>query len=161
MVRPGENIKIMEQLAEFDPIPQSVNSYGLTRCIEKGMEAIGWNRYRRQKDHLDPARPNIRKGVGMAIMMHGTAIAGIDMGAASMKINDDGSFNLQMGATDLGTGSDTILAQIAAEVLKVPVSKIIVYSSDTDFTPFDVGAYASSTTYISGMAVKEMRRENS
>jgi putative selenate reductase molybdopterin-binding subunit len=91
----------------------------------------------------------------MSIMMHGTAIAGIDMGAAAMKINDDGSFNLNVGATDLGTGSDTILAQMAAEVLKIPVSKIVVYSSDTDFTPFDVGAYASSTTYISGMAVKK------
>jgi len=76
------------------------------------------------------------------------------MGAATIKMNEDGSFNLLVGATDLGTGSDTILGQIAAEVLGVPLSKIIVTSSDTDVTPFDVGAYASSTTYVSGMAVQ-------
>jgi putative selenate reductase molybdopterin-binding subunit len=75
------------------------------------------------------------------------------MGGASLKLNDDGSFNLLVGATDLGTGSDTILAQMAAEVLGVKEDDIIVYSSDTDFTPFDKGAYASSTTYISGTAV--------
>lgn len=68
-------------------------------------------------------------------------------------MNDDGSFNLMVGATDLGTGSDTVLAQMAAEVLGVPIDDILVYSSDTDFTPFDKGAYASSTTYISGTAV--------
>jgi putative selenate reductase molybdopterin-binding subunit len=86
--------------------------------------------------------------------MHGTAIPGLDMGGASLKINDDGSFNLLVGATDLGTGSDTVLAQIAAEVVGVSTDDVIIYSSDTDMTPFDTGAYASSTTYISGMAVK-------
>jgi putative selenate reductase molybdopterin-binding subunit len=75
------------------------------------------------------------------------------MGGASLKLNEDGSFNLLVGATDLGTGSDTILAQMAAEILGVNTEDIIVYSSDTDFTPFDKGAYASSTTYISGTAV--------
>jgi putative selenate reductase molybdopterin-binding subunit len=70
-------------------------------------------------------------------------------------MNDDGSFNVHVGATDLGTGSDTVLAQIAAETLGVPLNDIIIYSSDTDFTPFDTGAYASSTTYISGGAVKK------
>jgi putative selenate reductase molybdopterin-binding subunit len=91
----------------------------------------------------------------MAVVMHGSGIANLDMGAATLKMNDDGSFNLLVGATDLGTGSDTILAQMAAEVLGVPLEDIIVYSSDTDFTPFDVGAYASSTTYISGGAVRK------
>ncbi len=84
--------------------------------------------------------------------MQGTAIPYLDMGGASIKMNDDGSFNLLVGATDLGTGSDTVLAQMAAEVLGVPIEDMICYSSDTDFTPFDVGAYASSTTYISGTA---------
>jgi putative selenate reductase molybdopterin-binding subunit len=83
----------------------------------------------------------------------------VDMGAASMKMNEDGSFHLYVGATDLGTGSDTILAQIAAEVLQVPVDQIIVLSSDTDLTPFDVGAYASSTTYVSGTAVLQCAQE--
>jgi putative selenate reductase molybdopterin-binding subunit len=86
--------------------------------------------------------------------MHGTAIPRLDMGGASLKINDDGSFNLLVGATDLGTGSDTVLSQIAAEVVGVSTDDVIIYSSDTDMTPFDTGAYASSTTYISGMAVK-------
>ncbi len=85
--------------------------------------------------------------------MQGTAIPYLDMGAASIKMNDDGSFNCLVGATDLGTGSDTVLGQMAAEVLGVPLDDIIMYSSDTDFTPFDKGAYASSTTYISGAAV--------
>jgi putative selenate reductase molybdopterin-binding subunit len=91
----------------------------------------------------------------MAVMLHGSGIAGLDMASATIKMNDDGSFNLLMGATDLGTGSDTILAQMAAEVLGVPLDDMIVYSSDTDFTPFDKGAYASSTTYISGGAVRK------
>ena len=91
----------------------------------------------------------------MALCMHGTAIPGLDMGAASIKMNDDGSFNVLVGATDLGTGSDTVLGQIAAESLGVPLNDILMYSSDTDFTPFDTGAYASSTTYISGRAVQK------
>jgi putative selenate reductase molybdopterin-binding subunit len=88
----------------------------------------------------------------MALVMQGTAIPYLDMGAASIKMNDDGSFNLLIGATDLGTGSDTVISQMVAEVLGVPLDDIITYSSDTDFTPFDKGAYASSTTYISGAA---------
>ena len=84
--------------------------------------------------------------------MHGTAIPFLDMGGCSIKLNDDGSFNMLVGATDLGTGADTVLGQIAAEVLGVPLEDIQVYSSDTDMTPFDTGAYASSTTYISGTA---------
>jgi len=95
----------------------------------------------------------------MGVVMHGSGIAGLDMAAATLKMNDDGSFNLLIGATDIGTGSDTILAQIAAEVLSIPVEDFIVYSSDTDFTPFDKGAYASSTTYISGGAVKKAAME--
>jgi len=95
--------------------------------------------------------------------MQGSGITGIDMAAATIMMNDNGSFRLLVGATDIGTGSDTILAQIAAEVLGVPVERISVYSSDTDFTPFDVGAYASSTTYVSGNAVlraaQEVRRQ--
>lgn len=86
------------------------------------------------------------------MVMQGTAIPYLDMGAASIKMNDDGSFNLLMGATDLGTGSDTVIAQMVAEVLGVALEDVITYSSDTDFTPFDKGAYASSTTYISGAA---------
>jgi putative selenate reductase molybdopterin-binding subunit len=91
----------------------------------------------------------------MSVMGHGSGIAGLDMAAATIRMNDDGSFHLLIGATDIGTGSDTILGQMAAEVLGVPLEDVIVYSSDTDFTPFDKGAYASSTTYISGGAVRK------
>jgi putative selenate reductase molybdopterin-binding subunit len=97
----------------------------------------------------------LRIGRGMCCLMQGSSIPEIDMASVSIKINEDGSFNLHAGATDLGTGSDTVLAQIAAEVLGVKESDIIVYSSDTDITPFDVGAYASSTTYLSGNAAKK------
>jgi len=97
----------------------------------------------------------LRRGVGMAVVMHGSSVANLDMASATLKMNDDGSFNLLIGATDLGTGSDTVLAQIAAEVLHTDVDDMIVYSSDTDFTPFDKGAYASSTAYLSGEAVRK------
>jgi CO/xanthine dehydrogenase Mo-binding subunit len=76
-----------------------------------------------------------------------------------MRMNEDGSFTLLVGAVDIGTGSDTVLAQIAAEVLAVPVERILVIASDTDATPFDSGAYASSTTYVSGKAVELCARK--
>jgi putative selenate reductase molybdopterin-binding subunit len=134
---------------------QIIKSTGLVQCIEQGAAAIGWDRKLDTMWMQDPIRPHVRRGLGMAVCMHGTAIAGLDMGAASVKMNDDGSFNLLVGATDLGTGSDTVLAQIAAETLGCPLNDVVIYSSDTDFTPFDTGAYASSTTFISGGAVKK------
>jgi putative selenate reductase molybdopterin-binding subunit len=130
-----------------------IQSCGLNECFEQGLAAIEWNRKWEAGWHEVPGKPHLRRGLGAAMCMHGTAIPGLDMGAATIKINDDGSFNLMVGATDLGTGSDTVLAQMAAEVLGVTLDEIIIYSSDTDFTPFDTGAYASSTTYISGTAV--------
>jgi putative selenate reductase molybdopterin-binding subunit len=140
--------------AEIGSVPV-IGSCGLNECIAQGMQAINWNRRYQPGWNMVPGKPYLRRGLGMAVLMHGTAIPGLDMGGASIKINDDGSFNVLVGATDLGTGSDTVLAQIAAEVLGVGVEDIIIYSSDTDMTPFDTGAYASSTTYISGMAVKK------
>ena len=86
--------------------------------------------------------------------MQGSGIAGVDWAAALLKLNEDGSFNLQAGAAEPAKGADTVLAQIAAETLGVTLDKMIVCSGDTDFTPFDVGAYASSTTIISGGAVE-------
>ena len=137
-----------------EPRPETINTCGLEDCVRRGREAAGWDRkYGNPAWHMVPGRPHLRRGIGVATVMQGTAIPYLDMGAASLKINDDGSFNLLVGATDLGTGSDTVLAQQAAEVLGVPLADMIVYSSDTDFTPFDKGAYASSTTYISGAAV--------
>ncbi len=137
-----------------EPRPEVITSNGLEECVRQGRAAIGWDQKFGQASWQEiPGKPHLRRGVGVAMVMQGTAIPYLDMGGASIKMNDDGSFNLLVGATDLGTGSDTVLAQMAAEVLGVPVEDILVYSSDTDFTPFDVGAYASSTTYISGAAV--------
>ena len=120
--------------------------------MRQGKAVIGWDQKYWQPGLALRCRANrtCRRGIGVAMVMQGTAIPYLDMGGASIKMNDDGSFNLLIGATDLGTGSDTVLAQMAAEVLGVPLEDMIVYSSDTDFTPFDKGAYASSTTYISG-----------
>ena len=153
----GDPIDVAPELGEgetdsgFVPV---VTSSGIEECVAQGERSIGWQR-RLDPDWRRPAdRPHLRRGLGFAMCMHGSAIPGLDMGAASIKINDDGSFNLLFGATDLGTGADTILGQIAAEVLGVPLEDILVYAADTDMTPFDTGAYASSTTYISGMAVK-------
>ncbi|MCP5027540.1 MAG: molybdopterin-dependent oxidoreductase [Actinomycetia bacterium] len=138
---------------ELDEYP-TVGSNGIEECVAQGTRAIGWHR-RLDESWRQPAdRPHVRRGLGFAFCMHGTAIPFLDMGGCSIKINDDGSFNMLVGATDLGTGADTVLGQIAAEVLGVPLDDIKVYSSDTDMTPFDTGAYASSTTYISGTAAK-------
>jgi putative selenate reductase molybdopterin-binding subunit len=142
-----------EDDAELDEYPR-VTSNGIEECVAQGERSIGWHR-RLDDGWRTPAdRPNIRRGLGFAFCMHGTAIPFLDMGGCSIKINDDGSFNMLIGATDLGTGADTIIGQIAAEVLGVALDDIKVYSSDTDMTPFDTGAYASSTTYISGTAAK-------
>jgi len=135
-----------------EPRPEIIQTVGLEQCVAQGRAAIGWDDKSGNEEWRRTTNPNKRKGIGIALAMQGTAIPYLDMGGASIKMNDDGSFNLLVGATDLGTGSDTVLAQMAAEVLGVPIEDMICYSSDTDFTPFDVGAYASSTTYISGTA---------
>jgi putative selenate reductase molybdopterin-binding subunit len=143
-----------------EPRPEIIQVVGLPECIEQGKDAIGWEKkFGNPGWHQVEGKPHLRRGIGVATVMQGTAIPYLDMGAASIKMNDDGSFNLLVGATDLGTGSDTILAQMAAEVLGVNVEDMIVYSSDTDFTPFDKGAYASSTTYISGTAVVKAAKQ--
>ncbi len=137
-----------------EPRPETINTCGLEECVYQGATAIGWDtKFGVPNWHQVAGKPHLRRGIGVAAVMQGTAIPYLDMGGASIKMNDDGSFNLLVGATDLGTGSDTVLAQQAAEVLGIPLEDIIIYSSDTDFTPFDKGAYASSTTYISGAAV--------
>ena len=148
-IREGETSPVFAALGEGQTgVEQSITSCGLDECIDRGARAIGWKSKR-----VRPGSGPVKRGVGMVILMQGSSIPYIDMAGATIKLNEDGSFNLLVGATDIGTGSDTILAQIAAEVLGVKTHDFIVYSSDTDLTPFDVGAYASSTTYLSGMAV--------
>ncbi len=137
-----------------EPRPEVIRSCGLRECASLAMEMTDWRgKFGNPEWRAVPGKSWLKRGIGIAMVMQGTAIPYLDMGSASIKMNDDGSFNLFCGATDLGTGSDTVLAQMASEVLGCTVENIIVHSSDTDFTPFDKGAYASSTTYISGYAV--------
>lgn len=154
-IRPGELQPFSTAWNEGrDPRPEIIHTVGLEECVRQGIAAIEWDqKFGNPQWRQSADQPYLRRGIGVALAMQGTAIPYLDMGGASIKMNDDGSFNLLIGATDLGTGSDTVLAQMAAEVLGVPTEDILVYSSDTDFTPFDKGAYASSTTYISGAAV--------
>ncbi len=156
-IREGETSPVFQALGEGkEGVGQIIGSCSLAECLDRGAEAVGWKEKRGRRL---PAGGGRVRGVGLAVAMQGSGIPRVDMGAASMKMNEDGSFNLLVGATDIGTGSDTVLAQIAAEVLQVGLEKILVLSSDTDLTPFDVGAYASSTTYISGEAVRKCAAE--
>jgi len=170
MIRLGDIDELSAQLGEGRKgLPRHIRSCGLPECLERGAAAIDWVNKRQeysvasisdrrsggQRPPLQAPNSHLRRGVGVACSMQGSGIAGVDWAAALLKLNEDGSFNLQVGAADLGTGADTVLAQIAAETLGVTLDKMIVCSGDTDFTPFDVGAYASSTTIISGGAVKK------
>ncbi len=159
-VKLGDELDIAPHLGEravaegeLDEYPR-VTSCGVEECVAQASRSIQWHRHTDPEWRQPADRPNIRRGIGFAFCMHGTAIPFLDMGGCSIKLNDDGSFNMLIGATDLGTGADTVIGQIAAEVLGVGLDDIKVYSSDTDMTPFDTGAYASSTTYISGTAAK-------
>ena len=125
-----------------------IHSSGLPECLERGAAAIGWHEKRGKQG--DGVR---RRGVGMCMLMQGSGVAGDELAAAALKMNEDASFNLMVGSADIGTGSDTTLCQIAAEVLGVPLENIIIRSGDTDDISFDYGAYASSTAYITGTCV--------
>jgi len=150
MMLENETSPIFEIMGEgTEGTAMVMESCKLDYCVKRGVELIDW---KQKYPRVELSNHKIR-AVGMAIAMQGSGIPYIDMGAATIKLNDDGFYNLMVGATDIGQGSDTILAQIAAEELMTTVDKVVVYSSDSDLTPFDTGAYASSTTYVSGNAV--------
>ncbi len=149
-IRAGETSPIFRALGEGrEGVTQYIQSCALDELLEKGAKEIGWF------EKWGKERRNGSKvyGIGMSMHMQGSGIPLIDMGAATLKMNEDGSFNLLYGGTDIGTGLDTIAAQIVAETLGIKPEQVIVYASDTDMTPFDVGAYASSGTFVSGGAV--------
>ena len=127
---------------------ETANSCTLDRCLERTAEMIGWKeKYPRR------VMPDGKiRGVGIAMAMQGSGISSVDTGSVSIKINDDGFYALTIGASDMGTGCDTILSQMAADCLDCSVDDIIVYCVDTDVSPYDSGSYASSTTYVTGMA---------
>ena len=128
---------------------ETAQSCALDRCLARVQEMIGWaDKYPRrvlENGHI--------RAVGLALAMQGSGISGVDTAAASIRVGDDGAYNLMIGATDMGTGCDTILAQMAADCLECDVSDIAVSGVDTDQSPYDTGSYASSTTYVTGMAV--------
>ena len=137
-------------------------SYGLKKCIEAGKEAVHWDEKRAAYACQTGSR---RRGIGMAIFCYKTGVYPISLETATcrMVLNQDGSIQLMMGATEIGQGADTVFTQMAAEVLGVTEDKVyIVSTQDTDVTPFDTGAYASRQSYVSGKAVKktaEMMKE--
>jgi len=129
------------------------HSYGLEKCIKKGRELIGWDEKRQL--YASQTEP-VRRGIGMAIFCYKTGVYPISLETAScrMVLNQDGSIQLQMGATEIGQGADTVFAQMAAEITGITEDRIhVVSNQDTDITPFDTGAYASRQTYVSGKAI--------
>ena len=124
-------------------------SCALDRCLAKARQMIGWD----EKYPCKDIGGNKVRSVGMAIAMQGSGISGVDVGGATVKLTDEGRFSLVIGAADMGTGCDTILAQMVAECMECTVDDVTVYSADSDMSPYDSGSYASSTTYVTGNAV--------
>jgi CO/xanthine dehydrogenase Mo-binding subunit len=152
-VREGDLDRSAAILKEGDRFARRIRSCGIRECIDRGKEAVGYDSIEQ------PEEDHCHRGIGMALCSQGSGVAGDELGAAQLKMNEDGSFNLQVGGVDVGSGNDTMFTQVAAEVLGCVPEDVVVTSSDTDFTPFDYGAYASSTTYISGRAVKKAAEE--
>lgn len=142
-------------IKEGDVMPayygQVNTSCALDRCLARVKEMIHWDE---KYPVRDMGNGKVR-AVGMGMAMQGSGISSVDVGSATIKVNDDGFYTLSIGAADMGTGCDTILAQIAAEVLECSVDEITVFGADTDTSPYDSGSYASSTTYVTGKAVEK------
>lgn len=146
-------LREMNIVREGDIMPayygEQINACALDRCLKATAERMGWEEKYPCKDM---GNGKIRS-VGVAMAMQGSSISNCDIGGATIKLNDDGFYVLTIGAADMGTGCDTILAQMAAEVMDCDYDDIIVYGADTDSSPYDSGSYASSTTYLTGNAV--------
>ena len=120
------------------------------RCLARAKEMIKWDEKYPCKDM---GNGKVRS-VGLSMAMQGSGISGVDVGSATIKLNDDGLYTLSIAAADMGTGCDTILAQMAAECLECSIDDIMVSGADTDTSPYDSGSYASSSTYVTGKAVE-------
>lgn len=137
-----------EALPGYPDVPIN-GSCTMDKCLARAKEMIGWDE---KYPFRDMGNGKVR-GVGIAMAMQGSSIAGIDVGGADIKLNEDGSYTLALGCSDMGTGCDTILAQMAADCLDTDMKNIVVFSVDTDISPYDSGSYASSTTYATGNVV--------
>ena len=146
--------RLKNMVREGDVMPayygETAQSCALDRCLERTAELIGW---KDKYPYKDMGNGKVRS-VGIAMAMQGSGISGVDVGSATIKMNDDGFYTLMIAAADMGTGCDTILAQMAAECLQCPVDDIMVSGADTDTSPYDSGSYASSSTYVTGKAVE-------
>lgn len=130
---------------------EPANACALDRCMAHCREMFDW-------EHRYPVRDMGNgkvRAAGVAMAMQGSCISNVDVGSATIKLSEDGTYNLIIGAADMGTGCDTILAQMAAECMDCPVEDVAVFGADTDVSPYDSGSYASSTTYVTGKAVEK------
>jgi len=153
-VREGDVLEILKSLGEGRPgAATRVRSCGLEKAILQGRASIDW-------DSPKPlSEPPIRIGRGMAVIQQGSGLPGLDQANADVRLLSDGTFMIHSGGADLGTGLDTVLAKVAAETLCCEVDQVAVLTGDTDTTPFDKGAYASSGTFFTGNAVLGAARE--
>ena len=153
-------LKELNMPVEGGPLPgyhdvPFAQSCSMDRCMARAKKMMDWDS---KYPCRDMGNGKVR-GVGVAMAMQGSSIAGVDVGGADIKLNEDGSYTLALGCTDMGTGCDTIMAQIAADCLNTPMDNIVVFSVDTDISPYDSGSYASSTTYTTGVAVMKACEE--
>lgn len=158
MVHEGAVLEILRCLGEGrEGTPALVQSCGLEKALEVGSKMIDWGKKETSDD------PDIKIGKGVSIIQQGSGLPGLDHSNAHILMLADGGFSLHSGAADIGTGLDTVMAKVVAEVLEVPLSQVTVMSGDTDHTPFDTGAYASSGTFFSGnaarLAAEDMKRK--
>lgn len=145
-------LRRMNIIHEGDIMPayygETANSCHLEQCLNRAAAMIGW-----EEKGLRTVMPDGKiRGRGVAMAMQGSAISNCDVGSVTVKLSDEGTYNIIVGCTDMGTGCDTIIAQFAADVLETSIDNIAVYGVDTDTSPYDSGSYASSTTYLTGMA---------
>ena len=134
---------------------ETANACALDRCLTATADRMNW---KEKYPCKDMGNGKVR-GVGVALAMQGSAISNCDVGGATIKLCDDGTYMLHLGAADMGTGCDTVMAQMAADVLECDIDDISVISGDTDVSPYDSGSYASSTTYLTGIAVEKACRK--
>ena len=154
VIREKNMIRQGMQMNSYDAV-ETANSCALDRCLEHCKTVFRWDeRY----PVRDMGNGKVR-AAGMAMAMQGSCISSLDVGSATIKLSDDGTYNLAIGAADMGTGCDTILAQIAAECMDCSVEDVAVSGADTDHSPYDSGSYASSTTYVTGKAVEKACEE--
>ena len=153
-------VKELNMPVEGGPLPgyhdvPYAQSCTMDKCMARAKEMMNWDS---KYPFCDMGNGKVR-GVGVAMAMQGSSIAGVDVGGADIKLNEDGSYTLALGCADMGTGCDTILAQMAADCLETRMENIVVFSVDTDISPYDSGSYASATTYTTGMAVMKACEE--